>query len=261
MGNKDQTEKPQNPEVSIITANFNCERFIETTIKSVLAQTFTNWEMIIVDDLSTDYGPEIIKKYCEEDSRIKLITLEKNSGPAVARNTAIEKAEGRFIAFLDSDDQWTPNKLKVQIAFMKENNFALTYTEYVKVDEEGNTISDVIPRPEKVNYEKMLNSNFIPCLTAIYDSATLGKVYMPLILKRQDYGLWLKILKKIDYAYAIHEQLAYYRVRKNDSVSSNKVKSAVYHWKILREVEHVPLLKAMYKFAQYAVIGYIKFKK
>ena len=261
MDIKEQSEKKQSPEVSIITANFNCERYIETTIHSVLAQTFTDWEMIIVDDLSTDNGPEIIKKYCKKDSRIKLITLKKNSGPAVARNTAIEMATGRFIAFLDSDDQWTTNKLEVQIAFMKENSFALTYTEYVKVDEEGSTISGVIPRPSKVNYKKMLNSNFIPCLTAIYDSGSLGKVYMPLILKRQDYGLWLRILKKIDYAYAVHEPLAYYRVRKNASVSSNKVKSAHYHWKILREVEHVSLLKAMYHFAQYAVIGYIKFRK
>lgn len=261
MGNKDQTEKTQNPEISIITANFNCERYIESTIQSVLSQTLTNWEMIIVDDLSTDNGPEIIKNYCKDDSRIKLITLEKNSGPAVARNTAIEQATGRFIAFLDSDDQWAANKLEVQIAFMKENNFPLTYTEYVKVDEDGNTISDVISRPGKVNYQNMLNSNFIPCLTAIYDSAKLGKVYMPLILKRQDYGLWLRILKKIDYAYAIHKPLAFYRVRKNDSVSSNKVKSALYHWRILREVEHVPLFKAMYHFVQYAVIGYIKFKK
>lgn len=261
MDLKEQVSDAKKPEVSIITANYNCERFIEVTIQSVLSQTFTDWEMIIVDDFSTDNGPEIIKKYSYEDSRIKFIALAENSGPAVARNTAIDQATGRFIAFLDSDDQWTPNKLELQIAFMKENNFALTYTEYVKVDEEGNTISDVIRRPEKVNYQKMLASNFIPCLTAIYDSTTLGKVYMPLILKRQDYGLWFRILKKIDYAYAIHEPLAYYRVRKNDSVSSNKVKSALYHWKILREVENIPLLKAMYQFAQYAVIGYLKFKK
>lgn len=251
----------QKPEVSIITANYNCERFIEATIQSVLSQTFTNWEMIIVDDRSTDNGPDIIRRYCEQDSRIQLITLEKNSGPAVARNTAIERSQGRFIAFLDSDDQWTPGKLETQIAFMKKNNFALTYTEYVKVDETGEVISDVIKRPGKVNYQKMLNSNYIPCLTAVYDSAAVGKVYMPLILKRQDYGLWFRILKEIDYAHAIHEPLAYYRVRKTDSVSSNKFKSAVYHWKILREVEHVPFFKAMYHFAQYAVIGYVKFRK
>jgi len=257
----DKTNKSSPPEVSIITANYNCERFIESTIQSVLKQTFTDWEMIIVDDCSTDQGPKIIEKYCQADSRIKLVSLVKNSGPAVARNKAIEQAKGRFIAFLDSDDLWTEDKLEVQISFMKKNNFSLTYTEYVKVNEDGKVISDVIQRPEKVNYQKMLNSNFIPCLTAIYDSALLGKVYMPLILKRQDYGLWFKILKVTDYAYAINQPLAYYRVRKNDSVSSNKFKSAIYHWKILREVENVPLIKAIYHFMQYALIGYIKFLK
>ena len=155
----------------------------------------------------------------------------------------------------------TRKKLEIQITFMKKNDYALTYTEYFKVDEEGNVISSIVARPEKVNYKKMLRSNYIPCLTAIYDSAKLGKVRMPIILKRQDYGLWLTILKKIEYAYAINEPLAYYRIRRGDSVSSNKLKSAIYHWKILRDREHIGLPKAMYHFAQYAFIGYIKFRK
>ncbi len=261
MNSEINLQEKSPPLVSIITANYNCERFIAATIESVLNQTFKDWEMIIVDDLSTDNGVSIIKRYMAQDERIKLIELKTNQGPAVARNTAIAAAHGRFMAFLDSDDQWTPTKLEVQIKFMQERDIALSYTEYRKVDEQGNIISDVIERPDRVNYQFMLNSNYIPCLTAIYDAQKLGKVFMPLILKRQDYGLWLDILKRIDYGYAVHEPLALYRVRKNDSVSSNKVKSALYHWKILRELEHVPLLKSVYHFIRYAIIGYIKFKK
>jgi teichuronic acid biosynthesis glycosyltransferase TuaG len=251
---------PASPLVSVITANYNCERFIAATIESVQKQTLQDWEMIIVDDLSTDNSIDVINKYLS-DPRIKLIRLETNQGPAVARNTAITAANGRFMAFLDSDDQWTPEKLELQIPFMIEKDIALSYTEYRKVDEEGRIISGVIERPDRVNYQFMLNSNYIPCLTAIYDSSKLGKVYMPLILKRQDFGLWLDILKRVEFAYCIHKPLAYYRVRKNDSVSSNKVKSALYHWKILRDLEKVPTIKAAYHFIQYAFIGYIKFRK
>lgn len=249
------------PEVTVITANYNCERFIAETIESVQKQSFTNWEMIIVDDKSTDKSISIIKKYSRADSRIKLIKLKTNSGPAVARNKAIQNSRGRFIAFLDSDDLWMPNKLEVQVATMKEEKLALSYTEYQKIDEEGKITSKTIKRPINVNYEKMLSSNYIPCLTAIYDSDILGKVYMPNILKRQDYGLWLKILKEIEHAQAINTPLAYYRVRKNDSVSSNKIKSAVYHWKILRELEKIPMHSAIWYFCNYAVLGYLKFRK
>ncbi|MDO9478185.1 MAG: glycosyltransferase family 2 protein [Pseudohongiella sp.] len=249
------------PEVTVVTANYNCEKFIASTMDSVLKQSFQNWEMIIVDDKSTDRSCEIIETYCEKDNRIQLVKLEDNVGPAEARNTAIRLAQGRFIAFLDSDDQWTPEKLEVQINFMKQGEFALTFTEYKKIDEDGQVISGIIERPRKVSYPKMLNSNYIPCLTAIYDSSILGKLYMPNILKRQDYGLWLAILKVVPYAYSINQPLAFYRVRKSDSVSSNKFKSAIYHWKILRELEKVNPIKATYHFIQYAVIGYIKFRK
>lgn len=249
------------PEVTVITANYNCEKFITDTINSVLQQTFQNWEMIIVDDRSTDKSVAIIESFCSQEPRITLIKLQENTGPAGARNMAISRARGRFMAFLDSDDQWTPDKLDIQIRFMKENNIALSFTEYKKVDEAGNVISGVIERPNKVSYNDMLSSNYIPCLTAIYDTSTLGKVYMPDIRKRQDYGLWLAILKRIPFAYSIDKSLAYYRVRKSDSVSSNKLKSALYHWRILRDLEKVNPIKGLYHFAQYAFIGYMKFRK
>lgn len=144
---------------------------------------------------------------------------------------------------------------------MKDEGLSLTYTEYYKIDEEGRIISEKISRPSKVSYKKMLRSNFIPCLTAMYDTNYLGKVYMPDILMRQDYGLWLEILKKVDYAFAINEPLAYYRIRTRSSISSNKYRSALFHWKILREIEHISLPLSLAYFVSYAILGYIKFRK
>jgi len=246
--------------VSIITPSFNSAKFIKECIDSVLSQTYKNWEMIIVDDVSSDNSNEIIEEYIKKDNRIRLIKLEKNSGPAVTRNRAIKEAQGRYIAFLDADDIWMSQKLEKQLQFMKDNNITFSYTEYVKINDDSKVISEVIERPKKVNYKKMLNSNYIPCLTAIYDTQILGKVYMPNILKRQDYGLWLKILKKVDYAYALNESLAKYRIH-SSSISSNKIVAAIYVWKLFREVERLNIFQATYYFINYMIISFIKFKK
>jgi len=244
--------------VSIITPSYNSLRFISQTIESVLSQTYKNWEMIIVDDVSPDNSNEIIEEYIKKDSRIKLIKLEKNSGPAVARNRAIEEAKGRYIAFLDADDLWHPNKLEKQIAFMNENNLSFTYSSYELIDEEGNDLGSFKTK-EKITYSEMLKTSSVGCLTAIYDTEKLGKVYMPLILKRQDYGLWLKLLKDIDTTKGILEPLGTYRILKN-SVSSNKINAAKYQWKIYREVEKLSLVKSTYYFIQYAYYGLKKYK-
>lgn len=209
--------------VSIITPSYKSEKFISQTIESVLAQTYQNWEMLIVDDASPDNSNEIIEEYCKKDSRIKLIKLEKNSGPAVARNRAIEEAKGRFIAFLDADDLWKPEKLEKQIKFMKEKDCALSYSAYETMSEEGVPQNKFLNPPLKISYEDLLKSNYIGCLKSIYDIQKVGKVYMPLIKKRQDYGLWLRILKKTEFAYGLNEPLAIYRIM-SDSVSSNKFK-------------------------------------
>lgn len=243
--------------ISIITPSYNSEKFISKTIESVLSQTYTNWEMIIVDDCSPDNSNEIIEEYCKKDSRVKLIKLEKNSGPARARNTAIKEAKGRYIAFLDADDLWLPDKLEKQIKFMNENNLSFTYSAYKLIDEEDNDLGVFIPR-EELTYEDILKTNDIGCLTAIYDTEKLGKVYMPNILKRQDYGLWLKILKEIKETKGIVEPLAIYRIRKN-SVSSNKLKAAIYQWKIYREVEQLNLIKSLYYFTHYIWNGIKKY--
>jgi glycosyltransferase involved in cell wall biosynthesis len=242
--------------VSIITPLYNSENFISKTIDSVLNQTYKNWEMIIVDDCSTDSGVNIVKRYQKECKKIKLIKLNDNSGAAVTRNVAIKKANGRFIAFLDSDDYWHPEKLKKQISFMLNNNYAFTYTYYQNVDI-NNKKGKIITAPDNVTYHGLLDSGVIGCLTAIYDSNKLDKVYMPLIRKRQDYALWLKILKKDIKAYCLDEVLAYYR-KGNDSISSNKLSAAKYQWKIYREIEKLSLLKSLYHFIKYFYLGTIK---
>ena len=243
--------------VSIITPSYSSEKFISATIESVLNQTYKNWEMIIVDDCSPDNSNEIIESYMKKDSRIKLIKLEKNSGPAVARNRAIEEAKGRYIAFLDADDLWISDKLEKQIDFMQKNDLIFTYSAYKLIDENDNYLGEFIP-PEIVSYYSILKTNPIGCLTAIYDTQKLGKICMPNVLKRQDYGLWLKILKKIKQTKGILEPLAIYRLRKN-SVSSNKFKAAQYQWKIYREVEKLNVLKSIYYFTHYAIKGILKY--
>lgn len=243
-------------DVSIITPSYNTSKYIEATIKSVLDQDFESWEMIIVDDKSSDGSPEIIKPYSAKDSRIILIENKANAGAAISRNLAIQRSKGRFIAFLDSDDLWLPNKLSMQVNFMLENNFGFTYSAYDKINESGDQIGQ-IQVPSKVSYDELLKTCSIGCLTAIYDTAVLGKVYMPIIDKRQDYGLWLSLLKKLSFAYGIQEVLAIYRVR-NNSISSNKFIAAKYQWKIYREIEKLSLFSSVKNMVSYTLYGIIK---
>lgn len=244
--------------VSVITPSYNCARYISSTIESILAQTFLDWELIIVDDCSTDDSVDVINSFVKQDVRVKLIKLEKNSGAAVARNAAIETAQGRYITFLDSDDMWLPNKLEQQVAYMHKNDIAFSYSAYEKVYESGEVFGNV-GVPEKVNYSDLLKVCSIGCLTAIYDTHMVGKVYMPLIRKRQDLGLWLEILKKVSYAYATPGILAQYRVR-SDSISANKKIAAQYTWKLYREVEGLDFFVSIYYFSHYAVNGLLRTK-
>ena len=244
--------------VSIITPLYNCADFLAHTIESVISQTYQDWEMILVDDCSQDNSLAIAQGYASKDARIKVIKLDKNSGAAVARNAAIEAAQGRYIAFLDSDDRWLPNKLEKQLTFMQCNSVAFSYSAYGKVNEAGESIG-LMGVPEKVSYHDLLKMCSIGCLTAMYDTKQLGKVYMPLIRKRQDLGLWLRILKKIPYAYGINEVLAQYQVRA-DSISANKRSAAQFTWRLYREVEQLPFVLAAYYFAHYAVRGVLRTK-
>lgn len=231
--------------VSIITANYNSERFIEYTIESIISQTYQNWELIIVDDCSTDKSVAIINDYIKNDTRIKLILLSENSGTGVARNKAIEMSNGSYIAFLDSDDAWLPNKLELQIEFMNKNNFNFTFTSYNRIDEDGKDLNSIITCKKTLSYNQMLYSNKVGCLTAMYNAENLGKIYMPIIRKRQDYALWLKLLKIEKRAYGLDIVLAKYRIRRN-SISNNKIEMLKWNWLLFRKIEKLSFLRSLY---------------
>ncbi|WP_226036336.1 glycosyltransferase family 2 protein [Aquibacillus saliphilus] len=240
--------------VSIITPAFNSERFIGSTIDSVKKQTYLNWEMIIIDDCSTDRTVELVEEKRQKDDRIKLIRLAENSGAAVARNAGINSAQGKFIAFLDSDDLWTDNKLEEQILFMTKNNYAFTFSSYSIMDEEGN-VNQVkkIFVPKEVTYKSLLRSpGTVGCLTVILDKDKIEDVEMPNIKSRQDFALWLKILRSGKKAFGLNKTLAHYR-KVSGSISSNKIKAAQKNWHVYRRLEKLNTVSASWYFANYAV--------
>lgn len=238
--------------VSIITPVYNAERFIAETIKSVQMQTYDNWEMILVDDVSSDNSEKIIKEFQEKDKRIKYVKLKENSGAAVARNKGIEKSKGRYIAFLDSDDLWKFEKLQKQIQFMKENDYGFTFTSYELMKEDGTKLDKVVKVPNKIDYNGLLKNTIIGCLTVTIDREKIGDFRMPLIRKGQDTATWLLILKNHNYAYGLNEVLAEYRVV-NGSISSNKIGALKRTWKIYREVEDLNLTKSCFVFSCYII--------
>lgn len=242
--------------VSIITPSYNSSKFIEETIASVQAQTYSYWEMLITDDGSTDNSFEIIKKICKKDSRIKLFSI-KNAGPAVARNNSIKHAKGKYLAFLDSDDLWMPEFLSTSIKFITKSE-GFVFSSYKRCNETTlkEQYKDFIV-PENVTYMDILKTNSISCLTAFIDIEKLGKEFMPEVLYRQDMGLWLKYLKKINYAKGIKETLAIYRIRDN-SHSRNKKKLLKPQWYFYRHVENLSLVRSVYLMI---VWGYRGFKK
>ena len=246
------------PTVSIITPCFNAEATLEKTVASVLAQSYSDWELILIDDHSTDATYTHVKRYAEKDPRIKAVRMEANGGAAKARNRGIEMAQGQYIAFIDADDLWHPDKLKTQISLMESNNWALSFTSYKRIDGGGKSLNNV-GVPLRTNYKKLLKTNYIGCSTAIYDSKVVGKVLMPDIRKRQDFALWLKLLKKCEFAHGIKEPLTTYRVHRS-SLSSNKANSARYNWHIYRNIEKLGLLRSIYYFSHYAARGFLRSK-
>ena len=238
--------------VSIIMASYNSANLISDSIQSVISQTYKNWELIISDDYSNDNTIEIIKKFMDTDNRIHLIESQKNSGAAVTRNRAIKAANGRYIAFLDSDDLWTVDKLQNQIEFMKKNNVALSYGYYDVTDESGRYIKTIQNIPDSITYDGLLKNQVIGCLTAAYDREICGTVFMPIIRKRQDFGLWLRILKQGHTALCVKNIVGSYRLREH-SVSSNKWVAVQYTWRMYRDIEKLSLLKSTYVFIHYIV--------
>ena len=245
--------------VSIIMPNYNSERYIQDTVSSVLAQTYQNWELLFVDDCSSDSSLELVKSF--QDDRIHIFSMEKNGGAALARNRAIEEARGKWIAFLDSDDIWMPEKLEKQIAYMHENNISFSYTDYEVINESNKTITTFKPRLSVCTYKDILKHNYLGCLTVVYNSDQLGKVFMPTnATKREDVACWLSILKNGEQAYCLHECLARYKVHSN-SVSSNKFKMIKYQWQVYRKVEQISFFKSLYYMAHWAIRGLLKYHK
>lgn len=238
--------------------SFNSANFISESIISVQQQSYTNWELLITDDCSTDNTFEIIERHREKDDRIKTFKLTKNSGADVARNNSINNSKGRYIAFLDSDDLWLKKKLELQIEFMRKYNYALTYTSYEKFKNRDTFISNIYCLT-KLNYIIMLRNNYIGCLTAVYDSKILGKILMPNIRRRQDYALWLKILKQIDYAYGLDIVLSKYRVL-DTSLSKGIIANLKYTFYLFRDVEKFTSVKAFFLTIKY-LIFYLKKNK
>lgn len=233
---------------------YNSTDTVVESIQSVLSQTYKNWELIIVDDRSTDNTWQVIQTYADKYDNIRVYQNKENLGAGASRNFAIKKAKGRFIAFLDSDDLWTEDKLAEQIPFMLENNYPLTYTHYSRFTSEEEL--SVVTAPEYTTYKKLMYSNVIGCLTAVYDTQALGKRYMPLIRKRQDMGLWLDILKDTPKAYCLPKPLAKYRM--DSGMTANKFSVLSYQWKFYRDVVGLSLPRSLFTFSVYAVKGTMK---
>lgn len=241
------------PLVSIITPCFNPNQELVRTIKSVQAQSYKHYEHLIIDDCSSQPLGIELQELIDTDPRIRLIQRHWNAGPAVTRNRGIDEAQGEFIAFLDADDAWYSSKLEVQVNFMLKHGCALSYTYYDVVNTGGDVVGTRIAKSQ-LSYNEILKSNQIGCLTAMYNVNVCGKQYMPNIIKRQDMGLWLKIIKKFGPAYGIKQTLASYTAGGN-SVSSNKLQVLKYQWRIYREVEKISVIKSAYYFIYYAWNG------
>lgn len=245
--------------VSVIMPLYESAQYVQGAIESVIAQTYTKWELLVTDDCSHDDSCEVVSKFVQNDPRIRLIRLEKNSGVAAARNTSTSAAKGRFIAFLDSDDLWSPQKLDKQVAFMLERDAFLSYTAYSKIDDGGEATKRqrTIAVPQTVTYDRLLMSNVIGCSTVMYDADRISKQFMRSI-GHEDYILWLSILKAHGIAHGLNEPLTTYRER-NDSLSGNKLKAARYQWNIYRTIEKLSIWKSIRNFANYAYYGYKKY--
>lgn len=245
-----------NNKISIIMPSFNSEKYVLDAIISVQNQTYKNWEMIIVDDCSNDNTINIISEVIANDNRIKLYRQERNLGAGAARTRALGLINGRFIAYLDADDIWYPDKLSKQISFMLKNNIGFSCTSYEVIDNEGNKLNKQIYMLPKVDYIGFLTNNLLQTVGIMVDSKIVDKKYliMPNLRRRQDAATWLQILKAQYYCYGMEEILAQYR-RTQGSLSSNKFKAVKGVWYLYRKIEHLSFSFSCYCFIRYAYLA------
>ena len=223
------------PLVSIITPCFNSEKYIGETINSVLKQTYKIWELLIVDDISSDNSVKIAREYADRDNRIKIYVLNEKGGASIARNKAIKESKGKYIAFLDSDDMWKSDKLQKQVEFMAKNDLSFSYHNYELIDSNSNRIKKLKRSPGRISYLSQLCGCSIGCLSVMYDQGKIGNVEIKRIDKRNDDALWLCILKKCKYGYLLNDNLAYYRIGNTSLSSGNKAKLLKYHYRLYRD--------------------------
>ena len=233
--------------VSIIVPVYNSEEYLAATMDSVLAQSYPNWELLLVDDCSTDASAEIIRGYMAQDDRIRYIPLTTNSGAAIARNTALEASRGRYIAYLDADDLWFPRKLERQITFLRENNVAFSCCAYEKIDQDGTSLQKIVWMPKTLNYHQYLKNTIIQTVGVIVDTKLVDPslLVMPNVRRGQDCATWLQILKNGTLFHGQPEVLAAYR-RVATSLSANKLRAFKRTWHIYRQVEHLSLPYAVW---------------
>ena len=240
------------PLVSVIMPCYNMERFIADTIQSVINQTFADWELLIVDDASIDGTVAVVKGFVEQDDRIHFLVNQGHVGIAPTRNSCIQQAKGRFLAFLDADDIWHFKKLEQQLQFMLDRHIGFSYTSYDLIDEDGKTLEKTIKTAGDLDYKAYLRNTIIGCSTVMVDTEMIGHVVVPDFRTSEDAATWLDVLKQGFKAYAIDESLTSYRIRKK-SASSNKLKASADLWKVYRQNEKLPFFKAVFYFCCYAI--------
>lgn len=241
--------------ISIIMPSYNTGKFIAETINSVLAQTYTNWELIIVDDCSTDNTDEIVSSFTDE--RIRYLKNEKNSGAAVSRNRALAQAKGKWIAFLDSDDLWTAGKLEKQIAFMENNGYSFSYTNYIEIDEESQPNGKSVTGPKKITKAGMYLYCWMGCLTVMYNAEKIGLIQIADIKKNNDYAMWLKVCSKAD-CYLLNENLAKYRKRSGSISNHSYSKLIKWHYKLFSDAEGMGELRSTFHTVVNLFFGVVK---
>ena len=239
------------PLVSVIMPCYNMERFVADTIRSVIHQTFADWELLIVDDASTDGTAALVQHLAEQDDRIYFSANLKHAGIAPTRNRCLQLSKGRFLAFLDADDIWHPEKLEQQLRFMLERHVGFSYTSYDLVDEDGKPLGKTIKTAGDLDYKAYMRNTIIGCSTVMVDTELVGPVVVPDFRTSEDAATWLDILKKGFKACAVEEPLTSYKIREN-SASSNKLKAAADLWRVYRQNEKLPFFKAVYYFGCYA---------
>lgn len=246
--------------VSIIMPSYNTAQYITETIESVLKQTYTNWELIIVDDCSADNTDDVVRPHLS-DERIRYLKNEKNSGAAVSRNRALREAKGKWIAFLDSDDLWIPEKLEKQISFMEKNDYHFSYTNYAEIDIKGKRNGITVTGPKRITKTGMYNYCWPGCLTVMYDAEYVGIIQIADIKKNNDYAMWLKVCQKVD-CYLLDEELALYRRGRAGSVSTHSIKTMIgWHYKLYREAEKQNPIAAVFNTGRNMVFGFYKKKR